>query len=134
MLAQRRFGTVGSLAFLNALLMTTAFAIPAYAQVETVVVTAEKKAEDIQTVPISVTALTGEDLTNYQINTFQDLQFNVPSVTNTNTNFTSSNFEIRGVGSSGVGASTESGVAFNMNDFYRILRRSRKPNITMWSA
>ena len=118
MLAQRRIGTVGSLAFLNALLMTTAFTVPAFAQVETVVVTAEKKAEDIQTVPISVTALTGQDLADHQINTFQDLQFNVPSVTNTKTNFTSSNFEIRGVGSSGVGASTESGVAFNMNDFY----------------
>ena len=118
MLAQRRLGTFGSLAFLNALLMTSAFTVPAYAQIESVVVTAQKKAEDIQTVPISLTALTGEDLKDRQINSFQDLQFNVPSVTNTKTNFTSSNFEIRGIGASGTGAAVESGVAFNMNDFY----------------
>ena len=118
MLAQRRLGTFGSLAFFNALLMTSAFTVPAYAQIESVVVTAQKKAEDIQTVPISLTALTGEDLKDRQINSFQDLQFNVPSVTNTKTNFTSSNFEIRGIGASGTGAAVESGVAFNMNDFY----------------
>ncbi|MDE2184330.1 MAG: TonB-dependent receptor plug domain-containing protein [Alphaproteobacteria bacterium] len=82
------------------------------------VVTAQKKAEDIQTVPISVTALSGSDLSTRQINTFQDLQFNIPSVTNSKDNFTSSNFEIRGVGMSGTGAASESGVAFNVNDFY----------------
>ena len=118
MLAQRRIGTLGSLAFVNALLVTTAFTVPAYGQIEAVVVTAEKKAEDIQNVPISITALTGQDLADRQINTFQDLQFNVPSVTDTKTNFTSSNFEIRGIGASGTGAATESGVAFNMNDYY----------------
>jgi iron complex outermembrane recepter protein len=118
MLAKRPTGAFGPLAFLNAFLMASAFALPAYAQIESVVVTAEKKAEDIQTVPISVTALTGEDLSSRQITTFQDLQFNVPSVTNSKTNFTSSNFEIRGIGASGTGAAVESGVAFNVNDFY----------------
>ncbi|MDE2133563.1 MAG: TonB-dependent receptor plug domain-containing protein [Alphaproteobacteria bacterium] len=98
--------------------MASAFTVPAYAQIETVVVTAEKKAENVQSVPISLTALTGEDLSSRQINTFQDLQFNVPSVTNTKTNFTSSNLEIRGIGSSGTGAAAESGVAFNVNDYY----------------
>ena len=48
--------------FASALLMSTAFTAPAFAQIETVVVTAERKAEDIQTVPIAVTALTGADL------------------------------------------------------------------------
>jgi iron complex outermembrane recepter protein len=118
MLVKRRIGAYGPLAIINALLVTTALTVPAYAQIETVVVTAEKKAEDIQSVPISVTALSGDDLASRQINTFQDLQFNVPSVTSTKDNFTSSNFEIRGVGSSGTGAATESGVAFNVNDFY----------------
>src|SRR6516162_6490590 len=76
----RSAGTIRSLTFLNTLLMTTAFAVPAYAQIETVVVTAERKAEDIQTVPIAVTALTGQDLKARQVQNFRDLQFHVPSV------------------------------------------------------
>ncbi len=43
-------GTARSLSFLGALLLGLAFSWPAYAQIETVVVTAERKAEDIQTV------------------------------------------------------------------------------------
>ena len=35
-------------------------ALPALAQIETVVVTAERKAEDLQTTPIAVSALTSE--------------------------------------------------------------------------
>jgi len=61
-------------AFVSALLVSTAFTVPAFAQIETVVVTAERKAEDIQTVPVAVTALTGTDLKNKQANPFNDLQ------------------------------------------------------------
>jgi len=118
MLAQRRTGTLGSLAFLNAFLLASAFTAPAYAQIESVVVTAQKKAEDVQTVPISITAFTAEDLTAHQINSFNDLQFNVPSVTYTKSNFTGSNFEIRGIGSSATGVSADDGVAMNVNDVY----------------
>ena len=39
-------GTARSLTFLNAIFFATAFAVPAYGQIETVVVTAERKAED----------------------------------------------------------------------------------------
>ena len=118
MLLKRPLGTAQSISLLSALLVTTAFTVPAYAQVETIVVTAEKKAEDLQSVPIAVTAFSERDLAARQINTYQDLQFNVPSVTNTKGNFTSSNFEIRGIGASGTGAAVESGVAFNVNDLY----------------
>lgn len=116
--APRHTGALRPIVFLKSLLLTSVVTIPALAQIEAVVVTAEKRAEDIQSVPLSVTALTGGDLSDRQITTFQDLQFNVPSVTNTKTNFTTSNFEIRGIGASGTGAALESGVAFNVNDFY----------------
>jgi len=117
MLAQRRIGTFGSLAFLNACLLASAFTIPAYA-LESVVVTAQKKAEDIQTVPIAITAFTADDLTSHQINSFSDLQFSVPGVTYTKGNFTGSDFEIRGIGDSAVGVSADDGVATNVNDVY----------------
>ena len=95
--------------------MSTAFTVPAFAQIETVVVTAERKAEDIQTVPIAVTALTGADLKSKQVNSFRDLQFHVPSVTYTKSNFGGAQFQIRGITTQfGLGAA----IAQNENDIY----------------
>ena len=62
-------------------------AMPAWAQsdqtagtgLETVIVTARKVAEDAQTVPISITALTAADLEKLNINTVADLQSVAPS-------------------------------------------------------
>jgi iron complex outermembrane recepter protein len=101
--------------FASALLMSTAFTAPAFAQIETVVVTAERKAEDIQTVPVAVTALTGADLKSKQVNSFRDLQFHVPSVTYTKSNFGGAQFQIRGITTQfGLGAA----IAQNENDIY----------------
>jgi outer membrane receptor protein involved in Fe transport len=111
----RSAGTIRSLTFLNTILMTTAFAVPAYAQIETVVVTAERKAEDIQTVPVAVTALTGQDLKARQVSNFRDLQFHVPSVTYTKSNFGGAQFQIRGITTQfGLGAA----IAQNLDDIY----------------
>src|SRR5215813_3553895 len=113
--AVRSAATKRSLTFLNTLLLTTAFTVPAYAQIETVVVTAERKAEDIQTVPVAVTALTGTDLRAKQVNSFRDLQFHVPSVTYTKSNFGGAQFQIRGITTQfGLGAA----IAQNENDIY----------------
>ncbi len=101
--------------YVAALLVTTAFTAPAFAQIETVVVTAERKAEDIQTVPLAVTALTGADLKAKQVNSFRDLQFHVPSVTYTKSNFGGAQFQIRGITTQfGLGAA----IAQNENDIY----------------
>ena len=101
--------------FLSALLVSTAFTVPAYAQIETVVVTAERKAEDIQTVPVAVTAFTSADLKSKQVNGFRDLQFHVPSVTYTKSNFGGAQFQIRGITTQfGLGAA----IAQNQNDIY----------------
>ena len=101
-----------------ALLLTTGLTVPAWGQIETVVVTAEKKAEDIQTVPIAVTALSQEDLRKHQITQFKDLQFNVPNVTYTNTNFGGANFQIRGIGIAAIGYDAESGTAVHIDDVF----------------
>jgi outer membrane receptor protein involved in Fe transport len=98
MLTLRTVATGRSLLFFNTLLMATAFTVPAFAQIETVVVTAEKRAEDIQTVPIAVTAISGADLKQKQIYTFKDLQFNVPNVTFAKTGLGSGIITIRGIG------------------------------------
>src|ERR1700748_2319125 len=117
--AKRSLGTTQSLTFIGALLVTTAFTVPAYAQIETVIVTAQKKAEDIQSVPIAVTAYTAQDMAAHQVNGFKDIQFSTPNVSYTKTNFTSSNFQIRGIGTQVISGDAESGIAFNVNDVYR---------------
>ena len=103
---------------LGTLLMTTAFAVPALAQIETVTVTAEKRVEDIQNVPIAVTAYNAEDIAAHQLNQFKDLQFSTPNVTYTKGNFTGSNFQIRGIGITAVGYDAESGVAVHEDDVF----------------
>jgi len=113
--ALRSAGTARSATFISALLMSTAFTVPAFAQIETVVVTAERKAEDIQSVPVAVTAFTGSDLKAKQVTNFRDLQFHVPSVTYTKHQFGGAQFQIRGITTQyGLGAA----IATNENDIY----------------
>ena len=123
--AKRSLGTTQSLTFIGALLLTTAFTVPAFAQIETVVVTAEKKAEDIQTTPIAVTAYSAQDLAAHQVNTFKDIQFSTPNVYYTKTNFTGSNFPIRGIGTQVISGDAENGIAFNIDDVYYAARARR---------
>jgi len=113
-----KIGTAQSLTFIGALLVTTAFTVPAYAQIETVVVTAQKRAEDVQAVPISITAYTAQDLAAHQVEQFKDLVFSTPNVSYTKGNFTGSNFQIRGIGVTAIGYDAESGVAVHLDDIF----------------
>ena len=116
---QRRGNTLHRpLTFISALLLSTAIAVPAMAQIEEVVVTAQKKSEDVQTVPIAISALSSRDLTAHQVAQFKDLQFSTPNVSYTKGNFTGSDFQIRGIGITAVGYDSESGVAINFDDVY----------------
>jgi outer membrane receptor protein involved in Fe transport len=113
-----KLGTTQSLTFIGALLVTTAFTVPAFAQIETVIVTAQKRAEDIQSVPIAVTAYSAQDLAAHQVNGFKDIQFSTPNVSYTKANFTGTNFQIRGIGTQVISGDAESGIAFNIDDVY----------------
>ena len=53
--------------------------LPAYAQLEEVVVTAQKREQSLQDVPISITAIGGERIQNAAINSFNDLDNYVPN-------------------------------------------------------
>ena len=84
--------------------------------IEEIIVTAQKAEENIQDVPIAVTAFNAESLELQQIETFSDLQFNAPNITFTKGNFSGSNFVIRGINSYTVAASGDGGVAFHINE------------------
>lgn len=81
-----------------------------------VTVTAQRTAENVQTVPIAVTALSGDSLGMRQVENFSDLQFNIPNTTFSKGNFTGSSFQIRGVGTTLVASSSDNGVGININD------------------
>ena len=83
---------------------------------ESILVTAQRRAQLLQDVPISVSAFSGEQLERQQIENAQDLQLTVPNVTFTKTNFTSSSFTIRGVGDLCVGFSCDRATGIHVND------------------
>lgn len=84
--------------------------------VEEVIVTAQRVAESIQDVPISVTALTSDAIEDRQVITPSDLQINASNVTFTATNFGGSSFSIRGVGNLVIARSGEPGVSQHLNE------------------
>ena len=83
--------------------------------IDVVIVTAQRREENLIDVPIAVAAFSNEALERRQIDQATDLQLNVPNVSYTKTNFTSSSFQIRGIGVSSVGASSDSGVETHFN-------------------
>ena len=81
-----------------------------------IVVTAQRRAQALQSVPIAVSAFTAEALEEQQIENTSDLQLTLPNVTFTKTNFTSSSFTIRGIGDLCVGVTCDSATAIHLND------------------
>jgi iron complex outermembrane recepter protein len=73
-----------------------------------VVVSAQKRSEDIQNVPISITAISGEQLQAERIDSFDDLTRTIPGVNFNSVSGTegTSNIEIRGVSSTSGSATT----------------------------
>jgi len=81
----------------------------------TIVVTAQRRAESLQAVPIAVSAFDAEALEAQQIENASDLQLTLPNVSFTKSNFTSSSFTIRGIGDLCVGVSCDSATAIHVN-------------------
>ncbi|WP_046347125.1 TonB-dependent receptor [Sphingomonas changbaiensis] len=81
-----------------------------------IVVTAQRKGERLQDVPISVSAFSGDALKAQQINNATQLQLSLPNITFTKTNFTSSSFTIRGIGDLCVGFACDTATGIHVND------------------
>jgi outer membrane receptor protein involved in Fe transport len=84
---------------------------------EELVVTAQKKEEALQDVPIAVSAFSQDSLQAQKIDGGPNLQQAIPNVTFAKGNFTNSfNFAIRGIGNKAVGVSTDAGVGVHLNN------------------
>lgn len=80
-----------------ALVAATCLAGPAFAQQEDIIVTAQKRAENLQDVPISVNAFTGSTLENIGVTGVQSLQFATPGLVFNRTGPSAQPY-IRGIG------------------------------------
>ena len=89
--------------------------------VDALIVTAQKREENIQDVPIAISAFSQEDLTTRQVAGGPDLMTQVPNMTFTKTNFSSYSIQIRGIGTQAISATTDPAVAvaFNNTPFVR---------------
>ena len=97
--------------------MQLAQAAPTQRTVETVTVTSSKLGgADVQSIPISITALSQEQLTATQTAGGPDLIKQVPNMTFTKTNFSGYSIQIRGIGTQAISVTTDPAVAVAFND------------------
>ncbi|MFM2410332.1 MAG: hypothetical protein RL481_1160, partial [Pseudomonadota bacterium] len=80
-----------------------------------IIVTAQRTAQNLQDVPIAVSAFNEEMLASQQIENSSDLQLTLPNVTFSKGNFTGSSFTIRGIGDLCVGVSCDSATAIHLD-------------------
>ncbi len=108
--ASRALMSVSSLALLGA------FTAPAFAQIETVIVTAERRVQNLQTVPVAVTAFTAETRDKIGIQTIQDMANFTPGMSySTSTD----RVTMRGVSRQTNVLSADSGVANYSDGIYQ---------------
>ena len=100
----------------------TALASPALAQssggnvIEELVVTAQRREQALQDVPVAVSAFSQDALKAQRLDGGGNLVLSVPNVNFTRGNFGGYSFSIRGIGSKVVGAGGTAGVSFHQNN------------------
>ena len=119
-----KFSQGSQLALLGAAVSLAPLQVSA-AIMEEVIVTAQKIEQNAQDIPLSVTAFSGAQLAEQNITDVFDLQQSSPGlVVRQNQNATTSNFSIRGVGTSGSNFGLESSVGLYVDGVYRARQNS----------
>ena len=110
----RSSGAAGSLAV--GLLATSALVTPAFAEIETVIVTAQKRVENNVDVPISITVNTATDIKNKNIGDLTELGQKMPNVNASGT--FSAGFNIRGIATASAGSGFPPDVGVNVDEVF----------------
>ena len=93
--------------------------------IEEIIVYATKVAADVQDIPVAVTAITGNDIAEAGIKDFFDLQQYAPGlIMGQSQTTTTSNFSIRGIGTSSNNFGLESSVGLYVDGVYRSRQNS----------
>ena len=85
-------------------------------EVGEIIVTAQKRAESIQSVPIAVSAFNAEALKAQRLDSAANLELSVPNLNFSQSAYGAANFQIRGIGYSIVTAAGDSGVGVHENN------------------
>lgn len=96
---------------------------PAVATVDEIIVTAQKREQAIQDVPIAVSAFSAETLDAMKIEGGSELLRAIPNVSFSKNNFSMYNFSIRGIGTKAISASSDPAVAVSFNNSPMIRNR-----------
>ena len=98
----------------------TLLSMPVSAQLEEIVVTAQRRSESLQEVPVSVTAISAEDLETKQVINVRELQYQVPNLniaTNTGTASAARIF-LRGIGEDESRGAVDQAVGIYVDDVF----------------
>lgn len=87
-------------------------------QLDEIVVTAQRRAENLQETPLAVSAITGEGLESAGVKSVIDLSATVPSLQITNTGGGASQIFMRGIGSTNVTEVGDPAVAYHIDGIY----------------
>jgi len=99
-------------------------------QLEEIVVTAERRAANIQNVALSVTAISAETIAAMGARNVHDLQNFVPGLSIRGNQIGAINFVIRGIGEANDDVSTDSGVGVYVDDIY--MARTSASNLALY--
>lgn len=91
--------------------------------VDDIIVTAQKREQSIQDVPIAVSAFSGEALQTLQIEGGSELLRAIPNVSFSKSNFSMYNFAIRGIGTKALSSASDPAVAVAFNNSTMIRNR-----------
>ncbi|MEP5569098.1 MAG: TonB-dependent receptor [Halioglobus sp.] len=103
----------------SAAVLTTTIATPAFSQsLEEVIVTATKRSESIQDVPLAITALSGEFINKVNLDDVKDLVSFTPGVTGNSQDSFIDAISVRGIRTQDFGVGGDPSSAFFKNDLY----------------
>ncbi|MCG8369968.1 MAG: TonB-dependent receptor [Proteobacteria bacterium] len=113
-------GRLGAIAAAAVALAAPAAAQESGLQLEEIVVVAQKREQNIMDVPVAITAVTGTQIEQSGIKDMIDLQLNVPGlIVGGSQTTTTSNFSVRGIGSTSNNFGVESSVGLYVDGVYR---------------
>ena len=98
--------------------------------IEEIIVTAERREQNLQEISSSITVVTGQAIENMGLRNAQDLQNIVPGLIIRSSQIGNNEFSIRGVGASNEDVSTDSGVGVYVDDIY--MARTSASNLTLF--
>lgn len=104
----------------GAFVLAVAVPLSTMAQIEEIVVTAQRREASAQDTPIAINALSGDQLDDYGVIGADDLEQSFVGITTNNSGPVNAGLSIRGVGTSSFHVSTQQSVAVYIDNIYQI--------------